>query len=191
MWSIALCDTEAPTNDDAKANNTATSTTNNNRKYSSNSRIANGGRRGSSLHRVTILDDPVVGKTEATTLPSPAASDNNNESSGQTGARDSVVGSSPAPTSILTAGGSKGDGFAAADGVTAVVEPAMVTMPHQRHGHTCFVWDPRDTARTSNDAAAYGDGGRRGSSMPPKQEQSNVRDRSVWTFECLPWWWWW
>lgn len=189
MWSIALCDTGEPTPHGDEIANITTSTATNGRKKSNHVR-GNGPRRGSSPHRVTILDDPVVGRTKTTTATQLAASDNNNDSDGSVlkgpgqrqGARNSVGG---APASILAAGRSNANltpDFAAADGGTAVVEAKTVAMPHQRHGHTCFVWDPRDTARTSGDAVTDGEGsaggGGKGSSVSTKREHSNVSTNS-------------
>ncbi|CAM9962159.1 unnamed protein product [Scytosiphon promiscuus] len=158
MWSIALCDTETQTpHDGAYANNTSSNTTYDGKE--SNGSRGSGPRRGNTLHRVTILDDP------------------------QPGAGNRAGCCSSAPTSILAvdgSGGSASPSFGADDSSTAVVDAAkvaMMTMPHQRHGHTCFVWDPRDTARTRDDAATHGDssfgGGGKGPSVSLNREQSN------------------
>ncbi|CAM9261332.1 unnamed protein product [Ectocarpus fasciculatus] len=201
LWSMAVCDMAEPPPDEPNANRNST---------------ARGKRSSASPLRVTILDNPVVGKTEpssrggggggggggeeskaALALPPSSNTDDErpqNEPPGEPGQQAKVKDpSSPSPTlaGILASGGSKGNANnnnntgEAAKAATEHSAAAMVAMmPHQRHGHTCFVWDPRQAALACNgggDGAEARNGddgdGARGSPVSPKRGGQNRGNR--------------
>ncbi|CAM9862209.1 unnamed protein product [Ectocarpus sp. 13 AM-2016] len=167
LWSMAVCDMGEPPPDELNANQSSTS---------------RGKRSSASPLRVTILDNPVIGRTEPSrggsdepkAAPAPPSSNNTNderpqnEPLGEPGQQPKMK--DPAPSSSLAGslapGGLKGNAnnknSNAAEAAKAATEhsaTAMVAMmPHQRHGHTCFVWDPRQAALACNGGGGGGGG---------------------------------
>lgn len=167
-----MCDTDAA----EEGNNYASAVPNNNDGNTNKS-----GDGGGSQLRVTIQEDSVIGRADPsdggateTTKTMSATSNNNNSCTPQPELCQPLGASHPpAPPGILATSSkisSPGD-------TAAVIKPT--TMPHQRHGHTCFVWDPRELALTkSSDNVAAGRNtvsrGAGGAPASPKRGQSKV-----------------
>ncbi|CAN0114119.1 unnamed protein product [Pylaiella littoralis] len=172
LWSMAVCDTDAA----EEGNNYASAVPNNNDGNTNKS-----GDGGGSQLRVTIQEDSVIGRADPSdgganeTTKTMSATSNNNNSCTPQPELCQPLGASlpPAPPGILATSSkisSPGD-------TAAVIKPT--TMPHQRHGHTCFVWDPRELALTkSSDNVAAGRNtvsrGAGGAPASPKRGQSKV-----------------
>ncbi|CBJ29303.1 expressed unknown protein [Ectocarpus siliculosus] len=140
LWSMAVCDMAEPPPDELNANQTS---------------AARGKRSSASPLRVTILDNPVIGRTE----PSRGGSDEPK--------------AAPAPPSPNNTDDERPQH-------EPLGEPGQQA---KRHGHTCFVWDPRQAALACNDGgggaggAEAGDGGdgdgARGLPVSPKRGSQN------------------
>lgn len=73
------------------------------------------------------------------------------------------------------------DSFQQSTTTAAVTATATVAMPHQRHGHTCFVWDPRNAALANGGAlrSARGGEGVAESSVSGAATRATGRDKEV------------
>ncbi|CAM9486863.1 unnamed protein product, partial [Ectocarpus sp. 12 AP-2014] len=196
LWSMAVCDVAEPPPDELNASQTSPT---------------RGKRSSASPHRVTIRDNLVIGRTEPPrggsdepkAAPAPPSFNNTdderpqNEPRGEPGQQAKVKEPPPSSSlaSILASGGLKGNAnnnnnnvAEAAEAATEHSAAAMVAMmPHQRHGHTCFVWDPRQAALACNggngggggaEAGDGGDGdGARGSPVSPMRGGQNRGNR--------------
>lgn len=67
-------------------------------------------------------------------------------------ASDKKLGATPPSVSFAWPSSATG---AAADRETAL---STQPMPHQRHGHTCFAWDPRNVPALANGGEVTGTG---------------------------------
>jgi len=168
LWSMAVCDT-APIDAEEAGNNGSSHRDNQ--------------KNGGGPLRVTILEEPVMGKAKlpgvasvGITTPSTTGPPASSPSAGTNNSSDSTRVANSGPAGVA---GSGGGGFSKVNaGAHAVA--AKGVMPHQRHGHTCFVWDPRDPVLTSkhDSAAAGSNSGGRGGGLPsssPQRGQKKVR----------------
>lgn len=176
LWSMAVCDTAQIDADEVKAN-----TIPNNGSSSSGGGNHRDNRNNGGPLRVTILEDPVVGKAKlpggadggtntpsTTRTPPPTSSAGNNNSNTAGSDNNRAVNKGPAGV-----GSSGGGGGSSRGNASAHPGAAMGVMPHQRHGHTCFVWDPRDPVLTSKHDVAAGGNSRsgRGPGLSPSSPQ--------------------